>query len=227
MLPSADSYEDLNRRFAWNVPARYNIGVDVCDRHAAARPDAPALIFEDEDGRVATWSFAHLKAQSDRFANALAAHGVVPGDRVAVLLQQSREAAVAHIGAYKAGMIAVPLFVLFGEDALEYRLGDCAAACIVTDPGQLPKILAIRARLPGLRAIFVVGGRGRDGTIDFDAALERASDNFRPVDTEADDVTTWGATLNDAQVAAVAELLNDVGVGALMLRQTVDDPLLG
>ncbi len=187
MLPSAKTYEELAGRFAWQVPARYNIGVDVCDCHAAARPDAPALIFEDEDGKVATWNFGQLKAQSGRFANALAAHAIVPGDRVAVLLQQSPEAAVAHIGAYKAGMIAVPLFVLFGEDALEYRLADCAAACIVTDTGQLSKLLAIRAKLPALRAIFVVGGQGRDGTVDFDAALGRASDSFRAVDTAADD----------------------------------------
>ncbi|MBL8833532.1 MAG: acyl-CoA synthetase, partial [Rhodospirillales bacterium] len=140
MLPSAATYDELVARFAWRVPARYNIGVDVCDRHAAARPDAPALIFEDENGTVATWSFAQLKAQTDRFANLLAAHGLVRGDRVAVLLPQSPETAVAHIGSYKAGMIAVPLFVLFGEDALEYRLADCGAACVVTDTQQLPKL---------------------------------------------------------------------------------------
>ena len=187
MLPSAATYDELAARFAWKVPARYNIGVDVCDRHAAARPDAPALIFEDETGAVSTWNFGHLKHQTDRFANMLGGHGIVPGDRVAVLLPQSPETAVAHIGAYKAGMIAVPLFVLFGEDALEYRLADCGAACVVTDTHQLPKLLAIRARLPALRAIVVVDGGGRDGTLDFHSSLARASDNFTPVDTAADD----------------------------------------
>ncbi len=187
MLPSAATYDELAARFTWKVPARYNIGVDVCDRHAAARPDAPALIFEDETGAVSTWNFGHLKAQTDRFANMLGGHGIVPGDRVAVLLPQSPETAVAHIGAYKAGMIAVPLFVLFGEDALEYRLADCGAALVVTDTHQLPKLLAIRTRLPALRAIVVVDGGGRDGTLDFHEGLARASDNFTPVDTAADD----------------------------------------
>ncbi len=187
MLPSAATYDELAARFAWKVPARYNIGVDVCDRHAAARPDAPALIFEDETGAVSTWSFGHLKRQTDRFANMLGGQGIVPGDRVAVLLPQSPETAVAHIGAYKAGMIAVPLFVLFGEDALEYRLADCGAACVVTDTQQLPKILAIRARLPALRAIVVVDGGGRDATLDFHEGLARASDSFASVDTAADD----------------------------------------
>ena len=187
MLPSAATYDELAARFAWKVPARYNIGVDVCDRHAAARPDAPALIFEDETGAVATWSFARLRNQTDRFANMLGGQGIAPGDRVAVLLPQSPETAVAHIGTYKAGMIAVPLFVLFGEDALEYRLADCGAACVVTDPQQLPKILAIRTRLPALRTIVVVDGGGQDGTLDFHEALARASDSFTPVDTAAND----------------------------------------
>ena len=187
MLPAADSYESLAARFAWAVPARYNIGVDVCDRHAASRPDATALIFEDETGRVERTSFAALKRATDRFANLLGACGLARGDRVAILLPQSPETAIAHVGAYKAGMIAVPLFVLFGEDALEYRLADSGAACLVTDESQLAKIVAIRARLPALRAILVVGGNGAEGTRDFHAELARASDAFAPVDTAADD----------------------------------------
>jgi acetyl-CoA synthetase len=187
LLPAADSYESLAARFAWAVPARYNIGVDVCDRHAASRPDATALIFEDETGRVERTSFAALKRATDRFANLLGACGLARGDRVAILLPQSPETAIAHVGAYKADMIAVPLFVLFGEDALEYRLADSGAACLVTDESQLAKIVAIRARLPALRAILVVGGNGAEGTRDFHAELARASDAFAPVDTAADD----------------------------------------
>ncbi len=187
MLPAADSYESLAARFVWAVPARYNIGVDVCDRHAASRPDATALIFEDETGAVERTSFATLKRATDRFASLLGASGLARGDRVAILLPQSPETAIAHIGAYKAGMIAVPLFVLFGEDALEYRLADSGAACLVTDASQLAKIVAIRDRLPGLRAILVVGGNGAEGTRDFHAELARASDAFAPVDTAADD----------------------------------------
>ncbi|MBI1244487.1 MAG: AMP-binding protein [Alphaproteobacteria bacterium] len=200
MLPAASTYDELVARFAWRIPERYNIGVDVCDRHAAATPDAPALIFEDESGVLAVHSFADLKAASSRFANMLAAHGIARGERIAILLPQSPETAIAHIGAYKAGMIAVPLFVLFGEDALEYRLSDCAAACIVTDTNQLPKIAAIRARLPALKKVIVVDGKGAAGTLDFHGELARASDRFAPVDTAADDpaviIYTSGTTGN-------------------------------
>ncbi len=197
MLPAAKDYAELIAKFRWDIPARFNIGVDVCDRHA---PDKPALIFEDDSGRAREIRFGALRALSNRFANALTALGISRGDRIGILLQQSPEAAIAHIAAYKLGAIAVPLFVLFGEDALEYRLGDCAAACVVTDAAHLPKILAVRARLPALRRIVVVDGRGADGTEDFQRLLDAASDAFVPADTAADDpaliIYTSGTTGN-------------------------------
>lgn len=197
MLPAAKDYAELIAKFRWDIPARFNIGVDVCDRHA---PDKPALIFEDDSGRAREIRFGALRALSNRLANALTALGISRGDRIGILLQQSPEAAIAHIAAYKLGAIAVPLFVLFGEDALEYRLGDCAAACVVTDAAHLPKILAVRARLPALRRIVVVDGRGADGTEDFQTLLDAASDAFVPADTAADDpaliIYTSGTTGN-------------------------------
>ena len=197
MLPQADSYEQLLAKFRWAIPDRFNIGVDVCDNQDAAKP---AILFDDDAGAVRVIKFGELRALTNRFANALDALGFARGDRVGILLQQSPETAIAHIAAYKAGLIAVPLFVLFGEDALEFRLGDCGAACVVTDLAQLPKLLAIRARLPALRAIVVVDGKGIDGTYDFHALLDKASDDFTPVDTAADDpaliIYTSGTTGN-------------------------------
>ncbi len=197
MLPRADSYEKLLAEFRWAIPDRFNIGVDVCDRQA---PDSPAILFDDDAGQIRIIKFGELRALTNRFANALAALGIARGDRVGILLQQSPETAIAHIAAYKAGCIAVPLFALFGEDALEFRLGDCGAACVVTDLAQLPKLLAIRDRLPALRAVVVVNGRGIDGTHDFHGLLDKASDDFMPVDTAADDpaliIYTSGTTGN-------------------------------
>jgi acetyl-CoA synthetase len=185
MLARAESYEALVAGFRWPVPDRYNIGVDVCDRHAASRPDATALIYEDEAGQVHRFSFARLRELSNRFANALAALGLARGDRVGIYLPQAPETAIAHLAAYKAGLVAVPLFTLFGEEALEYRLGDCGARAVVTDAGGLATIAAIRHRLPALRAVIAVGG-GPDAE-DFHALLARASSAFTPVDTAADD----------------------------------------
>ena len=187
VLRRATSYEAVRAGFAWEVPAYYNIGVDACDRHAHASPERLALIFEDDAGRIERYRFRDIAQLSNRLANALRAHGVSAGDRLGVLLPQSAETAVAHIAAYKSGIIAVPLFVLFGEDALEFRLRDSGAKAVVTDRVNLPKVFAVRARLPELRTILVIAGNGIDETVDYADAIGRASDAFVPVATRAND----------------------------------------
>jgi acetyl-CoA synthetase len=181
------SYDEIRANFRWQIPARYNIGVDTVDRWAEATPRAIALVHEDEDGAVRELSFADVREASARLANALVGLGLKPADRVAVLLPQVPETAIAHVAAYRAGLIAVPLFVLFGPDALEYRLRDSGAAVLVTDTANWPKVAEIRERLPDLRAVLVVGGAGVDGTLDFAATLARGAPEQRAVDTAADD----------------------------------------
>lgn len=183
MLRAAKTYQEAASAFRWDIPERYNIGVDICDRQ---NPAATAIIYRDAADKVTEYTFGALKALSNRFANVLAAHGLQRGDRLGILLPQAPETATAHIAAYKAGLIAVPLFTLFGEDALEYRLGACGARALVTDAASLPKIAAIRDRLPDLQTVFCIDGAG-EGAIDFHASLDRASDRFTPVDTAADD----------------------------------------
>lgn len=189
MLPKADSYEALRDRFAWTVPERYNIGVDVCDKWAERDPERLALIHKRRDGRVEEYSFAALRAASNRLANLLAGQGVGRGDRIGILLPQAPETALAHVAAYKMGAVAVPLFSLFGEEALEYRLGNCGAVAVVTDRTGASKLAAIRDRLPALRLVLCIDAAGDPppGCLDFHALLAGASDDFRPVDTGADD----------------------------------------
>ncbi|MEQ8505917.1 MAG: acyl-CoA synthetase [Rhodospirillales bacterium] len=201
MLIKTDSYETLYDRFVWDIPARYNMGVDVCDRHAAVRPDTPALFVTSAEGDTVTYSFGAIRALSNQTANVFTHHGLRRRDRVGVLLPQSVEAAVTHVAAWKAGLISIPLFTLFGEDALEFRLANSATAAIVTDIANYPKIAAISDRLPDLKHVYVIdGGADGDGFIDFWGALGQASDNFQPVNTTADDpgliIYTSGTTGN-------------------------------
>ncbi len=186
MLPEADSYEGLRDRFVWSVPERYNIGVDVCDKWAERDPDRTALIHKRRDGAVETYSFADIRRLSNRLANALAAHGVARGDRVGILLPQAPETAVSHVAVYKMGGVAVPLFSLFGVEALEYRLGNCGARAVVTDAVGAAKIARIRDRLPELRLVLRIDEAG-EGELDWHALVDAASEDFTPVDTAADD----------------------------------------
>ncbi len=185
MLERAKNYEALVQGFRWRVPGRYNMGVDVCDKWAR-ETDRLALVHKHADGRVERFTFAELKQLSDKLANALRASGLERGQRIGILLPQAPETALAHIAAYKLGCIAVPLFTLFGPEALEYRLEDSGARALITNEEGLAKVAEIRGRLPKLALVLSVDGPG-EGALDFHAALEKASDAFTPVDTGPDD----------------------------------------
>jgi acetyl-CoA synthetase len=187
MLDRAASWTEVRDRFAWRIPPAFNIGADVVDRHAAAG-NAPALIYEDEQGRVTRLGFRDVAAASNRFANALQALGLGRGDRIGILLSQGPETAIAHVAAYKAGLIAVPLFTLFGPEALEYRLADSGARALVTDEENAAKIAPVRDRLPALAHIILTDGTLTDrGDAGFRRLMDRASAAFTPVATAADD----------------------------------------
>ncbi len=186
MIPKLGTYEEVYSAFRWPQLEYFNIGQAVCDQWAGDTGRL-ALIFEDENGREQRYTFAALKELSDRLANALTHEGLSRGDRVGILLPQCPETAVSHIAIYKIGAIAIPLFTLFGPDALEYRLANSEAKAIITDPANLEKILSIRDSLPQLQVIIVTRGAKEEGVIDFWAALERASSRFTPILTRADD----------------------------------------
>ena len=199
MLNQEASYALTHDRFAWDIPEHYNIGVDICDRPAAENGAAIAIIDVSEDGSVAEYSFEELRQRSNRLANALSRISA-PGDRIGVLLPQSVETALSHIAITKAGRIALPLFTLFGPEALLHRLRDSGAAVVVTNPEGLRKLAEIRAALPDLRQIVCVGGEADDGALDFEAICAAESSEFTPVNSRAEDpavlIYTSGTTGN-------------------------------
>ena len=186
MLPDLRDYDKLCAAFRWRIPERYNIGVDCCDRWAAADPGRPAIIEAFADGRVETLAYGALRDKSNRLANALSARGVRRGDRVAILLPQSHEVAVAHLAIYKLGAIALPLAALFGADALDYRLQNATVAALVTDAAAAARVAPLRDHLIHLRLVVSTQGAS-PGVEDFGALLAAASPDFKAADTGPDD----------------------------------------
>src|SRR6202048_408689 len=199
MLTEASNYDDLYRDFRWDIPARFNLATACCDRHADGT-NRLALIYVDEDGGATRHSFDESNRFSRRFANVLKADGLVRGDRVAVFLSQSLELPIAHMAAFRSGLVSIPLFALFGEDALEFRLSNSGARAVVTDETGWEKLAKIRDRLPELRHVYVIGDRAAEGVRPFWPALKAASPDFVTVDTAADDpaliIYTSGTTGN-------------------------------
>jgi len=199
ILPDFRDYGALRDAFRWQIPQRYNIAADVCDRWAAIDPQRTAIIEVSQDWRVTPISFSELRADSNRLAQALRARGVARGDRVAILLPQGRAVLAAHLAAYKLGAIAVPLAALFGVDALAYRLADSGAKALVTDAGGLTKVRQIAEPLSELSLLISTDGADGDA-LGWDKLLAEASADFTVVETWPDDpalmIYTSGTTGN-------------------------------
>ena len=179
------AYEQLYASFRWNIPARYNIAADVCDKHADD-PDKIALIVEDNDGEVQRISFREVQRRANRLANLLCGLGLVKGDRVMLMLGQHPWAAIGHVACWKAGLVSSPASTLFGADAIAYRLNVAGVRVVLTDLAHLPVVAEARQTAPSLEHVFLVDGRGA-GAASLEDALAGARDNFTNVDTAADD----------------------------------------
>jgi acetyl-CoA synthetase len=163
------SYEDACTTHSWNVPERYNIAADVCDRRPS---DNTAMVFEDFRGTERTVNWAEQRALANQAANMLAARGVERGDRVAVCAPASPETAAVFLGAWKVGAILLSLSVLYGDEGIAHRISDSEPKLIVTDAENAD-------RMPGGLV---------DDVVTLDAALLAGFDSaFDTLDTSADD----------------------------------------
>ncbi len=180
-LPGA-SYESIRDGFEWQIPRSFNIGVACVDVHPT---DSPGLVVIDRSGEERTVTFGELSTMSNRLANGLAGLGVGRRDRVAIVVPQSLETGLSHLGVYKLGAVALPLASLFGPDALAYRLGDSRAKVVITTPENLDKVVEA-TEIANTGAQIVVTGTGAAGFVRFDDLLT-GSERFEPVHTDSED----------------------------------------
>lgn len=186
LIPVPQGWQALRDRFSWTIPERINIAQLCCDDWARIAPDQVAIIHLEVDGGRQCWTYGQLKRASDGLAAALAARGVGAGDRVAILLAQHPFVLICHFAAMKLGAVSLPLFTLFGEDALRYRLSDSGATAVVTDPGNLDRVMSMRPGLPSLDLVISTGA-ARAPVLELSDLIATAPRGFRPVATGADD----------------------------------------
>lgn len=156
-----------------------NACVECCDRHVGR--NLPALICEDQEGNGARYSFEQLQAMSARMGNVLKDQGVGPGDRVAGLMPRTVELLVTILATWRLGAVYQPLFTAFGPKAIEHRLEQSQARVVVTDRNNRAKLDDVS----GCPAIITVGAAAHE--LDFQQALEAASDHCEPVMRSGDD----------------------------------------
>jgi acetyl-CoA synthetase len=164
-----ERYQRLRREHRWEVPERYNIAADVCDRHPA---DALAMVHERHDGVVRELHWGELQTLANQAANLLAGLDVERGDRVAVVLPATPEAAAVFFATWKLGAILLSMSVLYGDEGIAHRLRDSEPKVLVTDAANAPRFSG-----PHVPQMVV---------LDADT-LAAESEDFQTADTAADD----------------------------------------
>ena len=198
-----DGYEALHSGFGWSVPQRFNMA-EMCARRWARNPATAhqtAVVACDAQMHALHHSYSALQEQANRLSNALKAMGVERGDRVAIVMPQRFETAVAYMAVLQMGAVGMPLSQLFGPDALEFRLQDSEAKVALCDGSTLAAVQSVRARCPALTTVVGLASvHAGDGAMDWADTLGRASSQFKLVDTRADEpavlIYTSGTTGN-------------------------------
>lgn len=182
-----DSYEELNRDFKINIPENFNFAYDVVDEIAAKNPDKMALVWCNDKGAKATFTFGQLKKYSDRAANFFQAIGIKKGDPVMLVLKRHYEFWFALIALHKLGAIGIPATHLLTTKDFVYRnnAADIKMIVCVNEEEVLRHIDEAQEKSPTLKFKAVVGGN-REGWLDFNSELEKASEDFsRPTGGQA------------------------------------------
>ena len=173
------SYEQAREEFSWDFPEDYNIARDCLQKHED--DDRVALYQAYPDGTRETYTFRELDERSSQVAHGLAERGVGRGDRVAVVVPQKPANPLTHLACWKLGAISLPLSVLFGPDALEYRLNDSEATVVVGDESKLDDIAETRGNCPHLDHVVAVDA---DDTAPGDVEPFEALHDGQPTDVD-------------------------------------------
>ena len=169
------SYDDFIANFRIDVPENFNFAYDVMDELAKERPDSPALVWCDEGGAEATFTYAQLKLWSDKAANFFAASGIGKGDPVMLILKRRYEFWFAILALHKLGAIAIPATHLLTTKDIVYRNNAADIKMIVTidDEAVMARVDEAQPETPSLVAKATLGGP-REGWLQFRASVDKA-----------------------------------------------------
>ena len=188
-----DQYAALHSGFRWQVDEFFNIAEVCCSRWARAGDSQPgatekiAIKVHQKSGEAVFHSYFELKRAADALSHGLAGLGVQRGDRVAIVMPQRFETAVSYMAVLQMGAVAMPLSMLFGPEALAFRLQDSAAVLAICDESSIGSVNAVRAECPALRTVVAAGSAVGQGDVDYAAWAQAQQREFTAARTRADD----------------------------------------
>ena len=198
-----DRYQAIHQGFGWKVPKRFNMAQACCGQWAAQPAMARRVAIREHvagQGLGRSWTFGQLQQDANRLSRVLQAQGVQRGDRVAIVLPQRFETAVAYMAVLQMGAVAMPLSMLFGPEALSFRINDSQARVAVCDESTVQALQQARPDCPGLQTLIGVGQAGSLADLDYTQAMASQGTSFKAVSTLAEDpavlIYTSGTTGN-------------------------------
>ena len=186
MLKRFDNYDELYSSFRWSIPENYNIASDTIDKFSNS--ERIALKHVLDDGNCNEFTFKYLQQKSNQLANVLDHLSFKNDDRVGIILGQCPETILSHMACFKSGKISIPLFSLFGDDALLFRLKDSGASTVICDDLSIEKIKRINEFLPCLKNIISINRKKSDAKVlSFYELISNASDKYKNVESKSND----------------------------------------
>jgi acetyl-CoA synthetase len=175
-----ESYEDFVENFSINVPESFNFAYDVADEIALRDPDRTAIIWCDDKGAEAVFTFGQLKRYSDKAASFFRSAGIGKGDPVMLVLKRRYEFWFCLLALHKLGAIAIPATHLLTSKDIIYRCNaaDIKMVVAVNDPDVILHVEESLEKSPTLRCKAVLDA-DRDGWLNFSVELEKAPEDFR------------------------------------------------
>lgn len=167
-----DHYAALHQGFSWQLEPHFNIAEVCCSRWArggAQHLDAPekiAVRAMNDWASATSHTYLELQQAADALSHQLQGLGVQRGDRVAIVMPQRFETAVAYMAVFQMGAVAMPLSMLFGPEALAFRLHDSEAVLALADESAVAAVQSVRGDCPALRTLVAVGAAAGQGDVD-------------------------------------------------------------
>ena len=148
-----NSYEDFKENFKINIPENFNFAYDVVDEIAAKTPDKIAMVWCDDKGNEAVFTFGQMKYYSDKAANFFKSAGIRKGDPVMLILKRHYEFWFCTLALNKIGAITIPATHLLTTKDIIYRnnAADIKMIVCVPDPDVIQHIEESESKSPTLK----------------------------------------------------------------------------
>jgi acetyl-CoA synthetase len=181
-----DNWAAMHGGFGWRVPEHFNIAQACCARWAEAADARERVAIRAHGGAgPATLTYAQLQREANAMSQLLVRLGVRRGDRVAIVMPQRFETAIAYMAVFQCGAVAMPLSMLFGPEALEYRLQDSEAGIAICDASSIGNIAQVREQCPALRTVLGVGADCASADLGWEAERASLPAQFTAIQTKA------------------------------------------